>query len=506
MDLRHRVVVLTPSASDAALATTVLARSGIAAAALENASDLSATLFEGAGCAVLIQEALTEAELPILADALAGQPKWFDLPLVVVANDVGIFGALIGRVFPSAGNVTLLERPLNPHAFVSAVQMGLRAAQRQHEVADLLAQREQALKLRDEFLAMLAHELRNPLAPMRNAAYIQRQLPIDDPVFVKTRDVLDRQIKHMSRMVDDLTDVARLERGKVLLRKSVVDLNDVLAGAIDSCTPTLSASRHTVRLERAAVGAPVEADPVRLEQIICNLVHNASKFAPASSEIRVTCSVTAADAIVVVSDEGIGFEPDAAEELFELFAQGRRALDRAGGGLGIGLTIARRLTELHGGSISAASAGIGKGASFTVRLPLALGRDARDGAPPAQQAPSATRRIVVIEDNADIRDTLQMMLTMWGHQVEVAGDGDSGLELVLRDHPDVALIDIGLPSMDGYDVARSIRRSASGDPIRLIALTGYGQPADREKAAAAGFDAHLLKPIAPRTLADALNA
>ncbi len=504
MEPRNRALVLTPSQSDGEYATLFLRQSGIDATAFHDAQRLSVALREGAGCLVMIQEALTDSEIPVLSDALSRQPTWSDLPLIVVANDIGIFGALIGRVFPTSGNVTLLERPLNPHAFVSAVQMGLRAAHRQHEVADLLAQREQALQQRDEFLAMLAHELRNPLSPMRNAVYIQRQLAVDDPLFGKTRDVLDRQVTHLSRMVDDLTDVARLERGKVRLQVRRVDLNDVVSAAVESCVPAVGGAGQVVELERAAAPLAVDADPVRLEQIICNLIHNASKFSPAGGKIRIRCSASERQALIAISDEGVGFDSAAAENLFELFSQAHSTLERAGGGLGIGLTIARRLAELHGGSITARSAGAGKGATFTVCLPLGAGTREHPAQAAPQFTPPPARRIVVIDDNEDIRDTLLLMLTMWGHQVEVAADGDSGLALVLRDRPDVALIDIGLPAMNGYEVARSIRRSGLHEEIRLIALTGYGQPADKQRATDAGFDAHLLKPIAPAILADAL--
>jgi signal transduction histidine kinase len=506
MDPRNTALVLTPSESDAEYATMFLRQSGIDGVAFNDVQRFAAAISEGAGCLVMIQEALTAEQIPFIAEALSRQPAWSDLPLIIIANDVGNCGSLIGRVFPMSGNVTLLERPLNPHSFVSAVQMGLRAAHRQHEVADLLAQREQALRSRDEFLAMLAHELRNPLAPMRNAVYLQRQVASDDPVFVKTRAVLDRQVRHMTRMVDDLTDVARLEHGKVTLQRKRVDLNDIVTAAVDSCMPAARAAGQRIDVALCATPLDVDADPVRLEQIITNLVHNATKFSREPGEIRVHCSAEAAEAVIVISDDGIGFEPAVAERLFELFSQGHQTIERSAGGLGIGLTIARRLAELHGGSIAAASEGLGKGAAFTVRLPL-LPKTAKPAPPPQRQtAPLMSRRIVVVDDNADIRDTLLLMLSMWGHRVEVAADGASGLQLVLRDRPDVALIDIGLPVMNGYDVARCIRKSGLREGIRLIALTGYGQPSDREKAAAAGFDAHLLKPIAPAVLAEALNA
>jgi CheY-like chemotaxis protein len=244
---------------------------------------------------------------------------------------------------------------------------------------------------------------------------------------------------------------------------------------------------------------------VRLEQIVCNLVNNAAKFSPQPDEIRVETSEQAGYAQLAVADRGIGFDPAEATRLFDPFIQVNPSLARNAGGLGMGLTIVKRLVELHGGSVEAASAGLGKGARFVVRLPLAGASE--EAGPEAQRAPMALRRrsIVVIEDNPDIRDTLQMLLEIWGHEFEMAHDGPTGLELVLRKRPQVALIDIGLPGMNGYDVARAIRARTENAAIRLIAVTGYGQPSDRDLALEAGFDTHLLKPIKPEILASMLG-
>lgn len=507
MDLNNRALVLTPNEVDAELAGSFLRQSGIEAMTFTHAHELASALSVGAGCLVLVEDALTDWDIPLLREALSQQPEWSDLPLIVVTSEVSKFSAAVARIFPNSGNVTLLGRPLNAYTLVSAVQVCLRAAVHQRQVGELLNQREQAIRLRDEFLAMLAHELRNPLAPMRNALFILQQLKIQEPLFIKTREVMDRQLNHIVRMVDDLMDVARLERGKVALQKQPLNLNLAVADAVETCVPAAKRLGHRVSVQSINRELPVHADPVRIEQIVSNLVNNAAKYTTQPGDIRVETSVDDQFAVITVTDPGIGFDQDAAEKLFALFMQANATIDRSAGGLGIGLTIVRRLVELHGGKVDAHSDGINKGARFVVKLPLATGKQAQSQ--PVQLKIAATprqQRIVVIDDNSDIRETLTLLLTMWGHTVEMAGDGVTGIECILRSQPDVALVDIGLPGTNGYDVARAIRERDPARTIRLIALTGYGQPADKERAMQAGFDTHLLKPIAPAVLAETLAA
>jgi signal transduction histidine kinase len=491
--------VVSPNPADAELAVSFLGENGIAARAFPDLLQAAAALDESVGCLILVEEALIAGEIPALREAIRRRPAWSDLPLVVVARDVAALGDIIGAAFADSGNVTLLERPLNPHTLVSATQVALRAAARQREVGELIAQREHAVNLRDEFLAMLAHELRNPLAPIANSVQIMQMLRPADPDMQKSIEVIGRQVKHLVRMVDDLMDVARMERGKVALKRQRLDLNRLVASAIETCLEGAREKGHRVNVRFGTAAIPVDADAVRIEQIVCNLVNNAVKFSPRPGEIRVETSAEAGCGVVAVEDGGIGFSPAAAPRLFDPFVQVNPTLERSAGGLGMGLTIVKRLVELHGGSVEAHSEGAGKGARFVVRLPLAAG--AVEPASPARQPGGARRRrIVIVEDNLDIRETLRVMLTMWGHEVTMAGDGRAGVERVLEDRPDVALIDIGLPEMNGYDVARAIRARLPDGRLRLIALTGYGQPADRELALQAGFDAHLLKPVAADVL------
>jgi signal transduction histidine kinase len=456
---------------------------------------------------VLAEEALLDVDMPGLRELLETQPAWSDLPLILVADSSAGLNTLVEGAFPNAGNVTLLERPLNPLTLVSAVQVGLRARSRQIEVRDLLRSRDQALRQRDEFLAMLAHELRNPLAPMRNALYLQKTLKVDDPLLATTRDILERQVSHMTRMVDDLIDVARLERGKIALQRQRLDLNGAVSAALDACRPAIGERAHRVKTSLAREALFVDADPVRLEQLLANLIVNASKFTPSGGRIELHTRRDGGNALVSVRDNGIGIRPEMLEAIFTPFAQDDHTLARSSGGLGIGLSISRAIAELHGGSLRARSEGAGKGALFEAALPLVEPPAEAARAEPGAAGAARRRRVLVVEDNADIRETLRLLLEHWGHEAMLAGSGDEGLALALQAMPDVALIDIGLPGISGYEVALRIRSATSHWPrrIQLVALTGYGQPADRERAMQAGFDSHLLKPVDPEALGGLLG-
>jgi len=496
--------IVSPHAGDNELAIGFLRSNGVDARASSSLREAAAALDESCGCLVIAEEALIEEELPALREAFVRLPHWSDLPLVLVAQDAGALAAVAAQIFPDSGNVTLLGRPLAPMTLVSAVQMALRAAARQREIGEMLAAREEAVRLRDEFLAMLAHELRNPLAPMRHAVEIMRLQKIEQPILKESAAIVGRQVDHIVRIVDDLMDVARLERGKVMLQRSRLDLNRVVAAAVEACLPQAQAHGHRITLNFDARELPMDADAVRLEQIICNLVNNAIKYTEEPDEIYVETGAEGAEALITVRDRGVGFEPGVAAKLFTPFLQVNPTLARSEGGLGIGLTIVQRLAELHGGSVSAASEGPGKGARFAVRLPLAVGPAPAQARPAAASAAKKRLSVVVIEDNQDIRDTLGTLLTLLGHEVRTAPDGKRGTDLILAAPPDVALVDIGLPGVSGYEVARAIRELLPARRVRLIALTGYGQASDRERAIAAGFDAHLLKPIPADALERAL--
>jgi len=492
------VVVVTPNPADNSLAAGFLTEEGIETRRCATLGELIPLIGPEIGCVVMVEEALVEPDLYILHAALQEQSPWSDLPLLLIAAQESMLAGLVQSLFPYSGNVTLLQRPIHPVSLVSAVNVALRARARQLQVRDLLAQRERAVRRRDEFLAMLAHELRNPLAPLWNSVHLLGTLDIADPLFLKCRAMIDKQARHITRLVDDLLDASRLELGKVELRQKRIDLYENVAAAVESCATLTTSQGHKVNVRLPKPPLVVRADPVRLEQAIGNLVVNAAKFTPEGGNIDVEVAREGDLAVVSVTDNGVGIQPGMLESVFDLFTQDSVTLDRTRGGLGIGLTLVKRLVELHGGSIRAFSEGVGRGSRFEVRLPL--DKSPAEKAPaPAVARETKAKRVLVIDDGTDTREALGMLLTTWNHEVLYAGSGTEGLDRAREMHPDIAIIDIGLPGLDGYQVARRIRREGSpwACQVRLIALTGYGQEDDRARALSAGFDVHVLKPVDP---------
>jgi PAS domain S-box-containing protein len=366
-----------------------------------------------------------------------------------------------------------------------------RTARTEADTARALA--ESANREKDEFLAMLAHELRNPLGPIVHAAEILGRHPPAEEAPRRAVAMIDRQARHMGRLLDDLLDVARITRGRVGLRSETLDLRDPITQAVEAQRPAFEAKGQQLTLTLPDTRVGVLGDPARLQQVVGNLLHNARKYTPTGGQVRVTLLRTGSTAEIQVEDDGIGIAREHLPSIFDLFVQANPTLARTEGGLGIGLTLARGVVSLHGGQVTAASEGLGRGARFTVALPVAT-MDLRTPAAPAAAAPLAGRRILVVEDNADGREALAALLRLAGHEVAEAATGREALAAAERQPPEVVLLDIGLPDLDGYQVAAALRASL-GDRVRLIALTGYGQPGDRERVRGAGFDAHLLKPV-----------
>ena len=349
-------------------------------------------------------------------------------------------------------------------------------------------------RAKDEFLAMLGHELRNPLGTIVHALAVL-SADVSDPASARVVGLLSRQSAQLTRLVDDLLDVARVTAGKVELRPVVVDLREAARRSVDALAHAGRTKEHRVHVEGDAV--PVLADPARLEQIVSNLVDNALKYTPAGGQIFVRTVREGGDAVLAVRDTGEGIPPELLARVFDVFVQQPQALDRARGGLGLGLTLVKRLVELHGGTVTAASAGQGRGSEFTVRLAVAIGERRLPAARPPG-GPVSPRRVLVIEDNDDAREMVELVLRRAGHVVDSAADGPSGLVKAAAFQPDVALVDVGLPGLDGYEVARALRDGPRAP--RLIALTGYGQEEDRRRALEAGFQVHLTKPVDPAHL------
>jgi signal transduction histidine kinase len=358
----------------------------------------------------------------------------------------------------------------------------------------------QANRAKDEFLAMLCHELRNPLGPIQIAMQIIGSGNADAVAVQKARETVDRQVKHLARLLDDLLDVSRITRGVVALQKEAVNVTRAVANALETARPAIEAHGHNLSVSLPEPSVVIEADPVRFEQIIVNLVNNAAKYTPPNGRIAVNVSQDRDDVMIRVRDNGIGMSEELLPRVFDLFKQGDASLARSGG-LGIGLTIVHNLVALHGGSVTAHSEGPGTGSEFIVRLPVGAAGPKRDES--RRHVRIVPAHILLIEDDPDSREMLRTCLELDGHRVEVAEDGLKGVEAAKKRRPDIVLTDVGLPGLDGYEVARRIRQHL-GNGVRLVALTGYGQPENRRRAAEAGFDALLVKPISPEQLSEIL--
>jgi PAS domain S-box-containing protein len=385
--------------------------------------------------------------------------------------------------------------------------------QRAQEQREQLLAREQAARAeleaadqrKDEFLAMLAHELRNPLAAISMGMRVLDEIGSKELKAVQTRATVLRQLGVLTRLVDDLLDVSRITRGKVELRREPVLLGEAVEHAIATSQPLVDERQHTLSRELAAEPLWVQADSTRLEQVIGNLINNAAKYTEPGGRLRVALRREGEEAVLAVRDTGIGIQPEMLDRVFELFAQVDQSPARSQGGLGVGLTLVKRLAEMHGGKVRAHSEGLARGSEFEVRLPLLPDEPAARAR--AQQAAAPERkRLLLVEDNPDIGETLRDLLQILGHRVELAVDGLRGVQIALATRPDAALVDIGLPGIDGYEVARRVRAADGGKRILLVALTGYGRPEDRDRALECGFDAHLVKPVDPEELNHLLTA
>ena len=359
-----------------------------------------------------------------------------------------------------------------------------------------ITERKEADRRKDEFLATLAHELRNPLAPVVNALRLIEVAGQDPAATTKAHEILRRQVPQMKRLIDDLMDVSRISQGKIVLRREQVALQPVIDEVLDACQPAIEVMGHDLKVSLPAFPVWLDCDATRLAQMLTNLLGNACKFTPRKGDIRIEASCQGAELVVAVSDNGMGIAPEFLPRVFDLFTQGDRSLERTPGGLGIGLSLVQRLAELHGGTVAVRSGGIGMGAEFVMRLPIGIDAGAlRRTRATSEEVKSAHYRILVVDDNNDAAESLAELLKMTGHEVHIANDGLEGVEAAGRLRPEIVLMDIGMPRLNGYDAARRMREESWGAGLFLVAISGWGQPADRQKASEAGFDAHLVKPV-----------
>jgi signal transduction histidine kinase len=420
----------------------------------------------------------------------------------------------------SLGAVDYILSPIQPEVLRSKVRVFVELYKLQAQARIMAEERlaleraenarkaaEEANRLKDEFIAMLSHELRNPLAPIRTAVEVIRRVAQPDNKITVATDMIDRQVAHLVRLVDDLLDMARLSRGRITLKKEHLELDKVIAHGLDPVRPLIEARRQTLALSLPSAPVWISGDSVRLGQVVTNLVNNASKYTPQGGRIQVQATAQRGQAVIKVRDTGVGIEPQLLPRVFELFVQGQRSLDRSEGGMGIGLALARQLVELHQGAIEAYSEGSGKGAVFTVTLPCINSVVRGDVALPASSGlASDGQRVVVVDDNADAAQSIALLLQLAGHEVRVVTDSLRVIPACAEFVPHVAILDIGLPNVDGFQLARELRSRQGGAQLSLIALTGYGQQHDRERAREAGFDHYFVKPVDPDKLQAVLRS
>lgn len=502
-----RVLLLPPTRRDGAVTSAFLERAGLTCFLCEDVASLAAQIGIGMGAVVITDALATDPMLPRVIEALAGQPSWSDVSIIVLTR-TDLKSAATARLLESLMNVTVLDRPTSSRTLISAVNAAIRGRRRQYELRDqldALHRAEQALRdadrRKDEFLAMLAHELRNPLAPIRACSeLLARVLPLD-PSGQSAVAIVQRQVAHLARLVDDLLDVSRITQGRIQLQRRTLEMSSILAQAMESVEPLLRERRHRVIHVAHRQPVYVYGDAARLVQCVSNLLTNAAKYTDAGGELRLELREERGTAVVSVTDNGVGIPAELLPRIFELFVQSARSLDRSEGGLGIGLSVVQRLVQMHGGEVSAASGGPGLGSTFEIRLPVV--------APPSQSAiPSARppvlpKRVLVVDDNVDAATSLTELLKLDGHTARAVHTGAEALQSFAGFRPEVILLDIGLPDTDGYQVAQRIR--STGSDVVLIALTGYGQIEDIERARLAGFDAHLVKPVDLRRLQSVIS-
>ena len=498
-DHERRLLILTPTRKDALLTESLLAPADIPCLICSTIADLVAAVRQGAAAMLMAEEMMVEGGHAALKAVLARQPAWSDLPVLVLTRP-GADSADALDAVRTLGNVTLLERPIRVATLMSAVRSALRARERQYQIRGHLADRERAeAALRDadrrknEFLATLGHELRNPLAPLLTGLQLLKLAGLTDARSLRACTMMERQIAHLVRLVEDLLEVSRITRGVIEVRKEPLELDAVLRAAIETSRPIIESAEQTLAVNMSAEPMPIAGDAVRLTQVFANLLNNASKYTDHRGQIWLSASTTGGWAEISVRDNGIGILPSQLSTVFDMFMQVDRTQRRSQGGLGIGLTLVRSLVSMHGGTVEARSQGIDMGSEFVVKLPVLHDAPLQPSVVESPQ-PFPSQRIMIVDDNRDAAESLSALLSALGATVTVAYTGPDALDALDTADPDAVLLDIGMPGTDGYEVARHIRSIAAHADVLLIALTGWGQDEDRARSIRAGFDDHLVKP------------
>ncbi len=487
--MENRVLIYAPIGKDARLISQVLERAGIECFICTHVAEIIDELGKGVGAFFIVEEALNAEFLRSFSGFLKYQQTWSDLPIIVLSKR-GLDAPGMRRIYQELGNVTLLERPVQSVTLLTAASSALRGRNRQYEMREID-------RRKDEFLAMLAHELRNPLAPVSAASELLKIANLDQDRIKETSEIISRQVKHMTGLIDDLLDVSRVSRGRVTLDHALLDVRKIVANAVEQVRPLIDSRRHRLTVQTPPESAFVQGDQKRLIQVISNLLNNAAKFTPDGGSIGLSLNVDSRNVVFTVTDNGIGMAPNMIDHAFEMFSQAERSSDRSQGGLGIGLSLVKSLVELHFGSVAAHSAGIGKGSTFSITLPrIAYSDELLTQTHSTETPPSAKRRrMLLVDDNFDAARMLGMFLESAGHEVFIEHSASSALERGRAEAPDVCLLDIGLPDIDGNELAKHFRAQPETAKSVLIAITGYGQEPDRKRTAEVGFHHHFVKPV-----------
>ena len=503
------VVVLAPTGRDAEVTRRIFGTADIECIIAETSSAAAELIRNGVGALVLTDRSLVARQPVEIFEALAQQPAWSDLAVLALCRDIERAPTVL-RLLERLTNVAVLDRPTSRSALVSSVKAALRGRRWQYRIRDQLKEltlAEEALRQadrrKDEFLATLAHELRNPLAPIKTGVHL---LSIVDPAserFRHLRDVMDRQLKLMVKLIDDLLEVSRIVTGRIVLQRERLDLRNVVRTAVESSLSFVESAKHRLSVEVPDREVWVRGDTSRLAQALSNLINNSAKYTPSGGSIQVALRSAGDEALLTVSDNGLGIPPEMLDRVFEMFAQVNRTLDRSQGGLGIGLALVRNLIELHGGTVTAYSEGNDRGSVFTIRLPLTM-TEAADERPATGDgvAPELIRRmrILVVDDNVDAADTLAMMLNDRGHLTRVVYNGEDALKTAADFRPEAIFCDIGMAGIDGTEVAARLREDTRFATTVLVAITGWGAEEDIRRTHESGFDFHLTKPASSESV------
>ncbi|MRV74942.1 response regulator [Duganella sp. FT92W] len=493
--MEKRILIYAPGGQNAALTEKVLAMAYIPSFICATVADLREQLQLGVGAVVTVEEALSASGFRVLSDFVTHQPNWSDLPILLLAQKGGD-SLLVRRAVASLGNLTLLERPVRTVTLITAVQALLRGREKQYQVRE-------SNQRKDEFLASLGHELRNPLAPIRTSATLLTHLfPQSEPA-VRIKEVVERQVVHLTRLVDDLLDVARITSGKIQLQRNTFKFSEIMRHVIELCMQSAISKRIHLDQDLPTDAIIMDVDYSRVVQIYSNILSNAIKFTPQGGQVGVRAwkedGAPGVPATICVSirDTGIGLDADAIPKIFNLFEQSRTVSGQMSSGLGIGLSLARQFAHMHGGTVEAFSAGPGQGSEFVIRLPLpeqALAL-APAACPREVDASGARPKVLVVDDNRDAAESLAALFEMEKYDVELAYDGYMAVAAAQRLPPDLVIMDLGMPGMDGYEAARLMRQHPGAEHMVMVALTGWGQNEARRRALDAGFDCHLTKPV-----------